>query len=185
MGISGISGISGYGMAGIYPMYNNTPVGRVSGADPVERGTDGTAQATADGAKDAERSGKSGKVPKGECQTCKRRKYVDGSNEGDVSFKSPAHIDPSASAAVVMGHEKEHLSNAIAEGNEENKELVSASITLKTSVCPECGRVYVSGGVTNTTIRTTSGQKNENPYNKLQDDLNYKMAAGANFDLSA
>lgn len=180
MGISGISGVSG-----IYPMYNTTPVGRVPGTDYVARGTDGTAQAAVDGAKDAEK--KSGRVEKGECQTCKRRKYVDGSNEGDVSFKSPAHIDPSSSAAVVLGHEKEHLSNAIAEGNEKNKELVSASITLQTSVCPECGRVYVSGGVTNTTIRTTSGEegKNQNPYNKLQADLNYKMAAGANFDMSA
>ena len=29
-----------------------------------------------------------------ECQTCKNRKYVDGSNEANVSFKNAAHISP-------------------------------------------------------------------------------------------
>lgn len=27
-----------------------------------------------------------------ECQTCKNRKYVDGSDEANVSFKSAAHV---------------------------------------------------------------------------------------------
>ena len=35
------------------------------------------------------------------CATCKTRKYVDRSNESDVSFQSASHISPSASAAVV------------------------------------------------------------------------------------
>lgn len=29
---------------------------------------------------------------KKECQTCKNRKYVDGSDEANVSFKSAAHV---------------------------------------------------------------------------------------------
>ena len=142
---------------------------------------DGIAEAAVDGARDAEAK-KNGRVEKGECQTCKNRKYVDGSNESDVSFKTPAHINPNNAAAVVMGHEREHMANAVAEGNEANKELLSASISLKTSVCPECGRVYVSGGVTRTTMRTG---KPQNPYEKRQADLNYLMASGANFDLTA
>ena len=64
-----------------------------------------------------------------------------------------------------MSHEKEHVANAVSEGNKDNKELVNVSVSLKTSVCPECGRVYVSGGTTNSTMRTTSeSPKNNNPY---------------------
>ena len=46
-----------------------------------------------------------------ECQTCKERKYQDGSDE-NVSFKSAQHISPEAAAARVRGHEQEHVSNA-------------------------------------------------------------------------
>lgn len=186
MGIGAISAISGYsGISGIYPAYNPAAVTGVRATRGVSRESDGTAQATVDGAKDAE---KSGRVNKSECQTCKNRKYVDGSNENDVSFKTPGHIDPGNSAAAVMGHEREHVANAVAEGNKENKELLSVSVTLKTSVCPECGRVYVSGGQTSTTMRTTrseGGSENMNPYAKKQADLDYLMASGANLDLTA
>lgn len=184
MSIDGVSGVSGYsGINGIYPAYNPGAVTGVRGADAVTRGSDGTAQATVDGAKDA---ASSKRVGKDECQTCKNRKYVDGSNEGDVSFKTPGHIDPNNAASTVMSHEREHVSNAIAEGSKEGKELINATVTLHTSVCPECGRVYVSGGTTHTTIRSTiGGSEKVNPYVKRQADLNYEMAAGANFDLSA
>ena len=33
-----------------------------------------------------------------ECETCANREYKDGSDEVNVSFKSAAHIDPSAAA---------------------------------------------------------------------------------------
>ena len=46
-----------------------------------------------------------------ECETCKNRKYQDGSDE-DVSFKSPAHINPNAAASRVRSHEQEHVNNA-------------------------------------------------------------------------
>jgi len=181
MGISGISGYSG--ISGIYPAYNTMPVRGVRAANNVRRGSDGTAQATVDGIKDA---AKTGRTSKGECKTCSERKYVDGSNENDVSFKTPTHIDPGNSAAAVMGHEKQHLSNAITEGNKPNKELVSASITLHMDICPECGRSYVSGGVTKTTMRTSSGDSaNMNPYAKQQANLGYLMSAGQNFDMTA
>ena len=39
-----------------------------------------------------------------ECETCKNRKYRDGSDEM-VSFKAAGHIAPVSAAAVVMGHE--------------------------------------------------------------------------------
>jgi hypothetical protein len=94
-----------------------------------------------------------------ECQTCKERTYVDGSNEGDVSFKTPGHIDPGASAAVVMGHEKEHVANAYQEESSGNAKVLSASVSLRTAICPECGRSYVSGGTTATAIRYTNNDK--------------------------
>ena len=46
-----------------------------------------------------------------ECQTCKNRKYQDGSDE-NVSFKSASHISPASSGARVRAHEAEHVSNA-------------------------------------------------------------------------
>lgn len=178
MPIEGISGISG-----IYPAYSAGAVMGVRKTGSITRESDGTAKAAIDGAKDGAFAGR---VQKGECQTCKNRKYVDGSNENDVSFKTPSHIDPNNAASAVMSHERQHVSNAIAEGSKEGKELINASVSLHTSVCPECGRVYVSGGTTHTTIRSTIGSSQKvNPYVRRQADLNYEMAAGANFDLSA
>ena len=49
--------------------------------------------------------------PTTECQTCKNRKYQDGSNEM-VSFKSAAHISPGQAPTAVRAHEQEHVSNA-------------------------------------------------------------------------
>ncbi len=170
-----ISAVGGYDT--FYPVYNTNPVSSVDQADRVARGSEGITGTT--GTSDT-KAGK--KVEKGECQTCKNRKYVDGSNEGDVSFKTPGHISPEQSAAKVMAHEQEHVANAIAEGNKPNKQLLSATVSLHTAVCPECGRVYVSGGVTHTVISSTEPG---NPYAKLQQDMNRNMLAGMNFDMSA
>ena len=104
-----------------------------------------------------------------ECETCENRTYVDGSNEGDVSFKTPGHISPEAAASKVMAHEYEHVRNAYQEDSKEDKELVSVSVSLKTAICPECGKTYVSGGETKTTMR--SGAE-ENPYVKQMQAYN-------------
>ncbi|MCQ2537422.1 MAG: hypothetical protein MJ124_03375 [Lachnospiraceae bacterium] len=90
------------------------------------------------------------------CETCEKRTYVDGSNESDVSFKAPGHIDPDASASVVMAHEREHVANAVQEGNKKDAKLISATVQLKTAICPECGKTYVAGGVTRTQIKHTT-----------------------------
>ena len=95
-----------------------------------------------------------------ECQTCANRKYQDGSNENDVSFKTPTHISQSIAASVILGHEHEHVANAYEKEHNSNNldhnhthaHVDSASVHLKTDICPECGRVYFSGGVTNTVI---------------------------------
>lgn len=97
-----------------------------------------------------------------ECETCKNRKYQDGSDE-DVSFKSPAHIDPNAAASRVRSHEQEHVSNAYKEAAQNNGKVVSCNVAIHTAVCPECGRTYVSGGTTSTQIRYFN---EDNPYQK-------------------
>lgn len=113
---------------------------------------------------------------KKECQTCKNRKYVDGSNDPGVSFKTPGKIKPEAAASVVKSHEMEHVSNNRAKAQAENKEIVSQSVTMHTAVCPECGRVYVSGGTTYTVTKNIS----ENDFAAELDD-----AKGANYDETA
>ena len=118
-------------------------------------------------------------TPKGECQTCAERKYVDGSDEGNVSFKAPGHIAPEASAGVVMSHEKEHVANAKREGNKPGNELISATISLKTAICPECGRSYVAGGTTRTMIKYGDSE-----YDKNKKAADLDAVLGANVDLA-
>lgn len=88
----------------------------------------------------------------GVCQTCKERKYIDGSDEM-VSFKSAAHISPESSASRVRAHEGEHVANAYNSAAQKNGKVVNVSVSLHTAVCPECGRTYVSGGTTTTMIK--------------------------------
>lgn len=116
---------------------------------------------------------------KGECQTCKERKYVDGSDEGNVSFKAPGHIAPEASAGVVMAHEKEHVANAKREGNKPGNELISATVSIKTAICPECGRSYVAGGTTRTLIKY-----GDSDYDKNKKAADLDAVLGANVDLA-
>ena len=113
-----------------------------------------------------------------ECQTCKERKYQDGSDE-NVSFKAASHIDPSAAASKVRSHEQEHVSNAYDEANRKNGEVVQASVSLQTATCPECGRTYVSGGETTTQIKYNE----ENPYAKGFKIADSSVVAGKNLNL--
>lgn len=117
-----------------------------------------------------------------ECETCENRTYVDGSNENDVSFKSPGHIAPESAASKVMAHEYEHVRNAYQEDKEEGKELLNVSVSLKTAVCPECGKTYVAGGETRTTMR--SGVE-ENPYEKQMQAYNNFANKAEGFEAAA
>lgn len=94
-----------------------------------------------------------------ECQTCKNRKYQDESNDPGVSFKTPTRVSPEAAAAAVAAHENEHVSHEQARARQEGRKIVFQSVQIYTSVCPECGRVYVSGGKTTT---VTGGAPKQN-----------------------
>lgn len=117
-----------------------------------------------------------------DCKTCKERKYQDGSDEGNVSFKTASHISPEAAASRVRAHEGEHVSNAYKKAAKDNGKVLNASVSIHTSICPECGRTYVSGGVTNTTIKYSN---EENPYTKNQKELDAINMRGANIDYAA
>jgi hypothetical protein len=97
-----------------------------------------------------------------ECQTCKNRKYQDVSNDPSVSFQTPTHISPGQSASMVMAHESEHVSHEQAKADQEGRRVISQTVTLETSICPECGRVYVSGGVTKTVTAKDNSAENSN-----------------------
>lgn len=96
-----------------------------------------------------------------ECQTCENRKYQDGSDDPGVSFKTATNIAPEQVASAVRGHEQEHVTREQAKAKRENREVVSQSVTIHTSICPECGKVYVSGGTTRTTTRANNNDMAE------------------------
>ena len=154
----------------------NYPVGNVSMVNPTEavgkvRNVDAVGRDKASVFK----------VEKAECQTCKNRKYVDASNDPNVSFKTPAHISPRSSYAIVSAHEQEHVTNAYNTAGKKDGRVIYASVSLKMSVCPECHTPYVSGGVTKSQIKYDT----TNPYENNRKSLEGSVLTGINTDLKA
>ena len=116
-----------------------------------------------------------------ECETCKNRKYQDGSNEHNVSFKNASKVAPQAAASAVRAHEGQHVSNAYKKAAENNGKVLRASVTIHTAICPECGRSYVSGGTTNTQIKYYN---EDNPYQKDLKQTDGVKYTGMNVDLT-
>lgn len=117
-----------------------------------------------------------------ECETCKERKYQDGSNESNVSFKSASHVSPEAAGSAVRAHEGQHVKNAYSKASKNNGEVLSASVSIHTAICPECGRVYVSGGTTKTSIKYPN---ESNPYQQNRKSADAASLIGSNINLSA
>ena len=118
-----------------------------------EKALDGKSAQGAESAQEA--------LEEGECETCESRKYQDGSDDMGVSFQTPTNIKPEQAASAVRGHEQEHVVREQAKAEREDRKVISQSVTMHTAVCPECGRVYVSGGTTRTT--TAAGTEAELP----------------------
>ncbi len=89
----------------------------------------------------------------GECQTCKNRKYQDGSDDPGVSFKNATSISKGAAESAVRGHEHEHVVREQAKAEMTGREVVSQSVRIKYGICPECGDSYCAGGETTTVTR--------------------------------
>lgn len=153
-----------YGNYGSYGSYGNSYAGLgIEESDPRKEALKALPGSDEE-EKEKERKGLKvkgqGDGPNGECETCKERKYQDGSNEM-VSFKAAAHIDPNAAASAVRSHEQEHVSNAYKKAETGNGKVINASVSIHTAVCPECGRTYVAGGTTHTQIKYYN---EDNPY---------------------
>ena len=129
----------------------------LSGGDQL-MGYEGVETEESLGAEGAQQAAK-----EGECQTCKERKYQDGSDDASVSFQTPTHIDADAAPAAVRGHEMEHVSHEQARAKREGRKVVSQTVTMHTDICPECGRVYVSGGTTRTVTKADNAQETMEP----------------------
>lgn len=91
-----------------------------------------------------------------ECETCNNRKYQDGSDDPGVSMKAPTQVDPKDAASAVTSHEQEHVVREQAKASEEGREVVMQTVQIHSAICPECGRVYVSGGETTTVTKKKS-----------------------------
>lgn len=112
-----------------------------------------------------------------QCKTCQNRKYQDGSDEGNVSYKAATHISPESSGAKVMAHEQEHVANAYSKAAKAGGKVLQASVQLKTAICPECGRSFVAGGTTTTRISYPA-----DPHSQNKKSYDAQATRGANFD---
>lgn len=92
--------------------------------------------------------------PQCQCETCRNRRYQDDSKDSAVSFQSATRMSPESAAYRVRGHEMEHVRREGIKAEAEGKKVVSQTVQIKTDTCEECGRIYVSGGLTRTRTRT-------------------------------
>jgi len=166
--------------SGLYPSYSMYTNAVYPSANPAT--ADETNPNAVDHSADPDKVKKPGKRSAPEdCETCANRKYQDGSDE-NVSFKTASHISPESAGSRVRAHEGEHVSNAYKKAAQKDGKVLNASVSIHTSICPECGRTYVSGGVTNTMIKYSN---EDNPYTKNQKQLDAAKFKGANIDYAA
>ncbi len=159
-----------------YPMYTNSVYPSVKPTEDIDNPN------AVDPSADPDKVKKPRKRSSPEdCETCSNRKYQDGSDE-NVSFKTASHISPESAGSRVRAHEGEHVSNAYKKAAQKDGKVLNASVAIHTSICPECGRTYVSGGVTNTMIKYSN---EDNPYTKNQKQLDAAKFKGANIDYAA
>jgi hypothetical protein len=98
------------------------------------------------------------KIGSSKCKTCENRKYIDGSDDPGVSYKAPTRISTGNSGAAVMSHEQEHVSRESAKAQLQGRKVIAQSVQIYTDVCPECGRVYTSGGKTTTVTKSDNSK---------------------------
>lgn len=189
-GVNGVSGVYGYGAAagvsgasGVYASAAGVSGQAAQGVNGYGQSVSGQNNNGTETGAVGNNSGDSEKVKPGyrsspaECKTCRERKYKDGSDEM-VSYKTAAHISPSEAPMRVMAHEGEHVANAYKKAEQNNGKVLSVSVSIHTAVCPECGRVYVSGRETRTSIMYRKDDEDEAANDGRE-------VLGANIDLIA
>lgn len=181
--IGGIGGYynNAYGIGGFGSAYAGyTGAGNVQGLTGTNNANDSEDVGAIKNPGESTKVAPGKKSSPAECETCKERKYQDGSDEM-VSFKSASHLSPTAAGAAVRSHEQEHVSNAYKKAEQGGGKVLQASVAIHTAVCPECGRSYVSGGTTTTRIQYSN---ESNPYQKDKKAIDAIGLRGANINIA-
>ena len=120
-------------------------------------------------------------LKQGECETCEKRKYQDGSDDMGVSYQTPTNIKPEQAASAVRGHEMEHVYREQAKADREGRKVVSQSVTMHSEICPECGKSFVSGGTTRTVTKaeTDNAAQQEDRQNEEEEKTRTPFSAVA------
>ncbi|GHU49288.1 hypothetical protein FACS1894127_2150 [Clostridia bacterium] len=109
---------------------------------------------------DSDKKQKRGKKKQGgsepECETCKKRRNKDISDDPGASLQSPDSLSKVEEEGNIRAHDHRHLSHEQANGENEGRDVVSQNMVIHYDVCPECGRPYIPGGTTATLTRTAS-----------------------------
>ncbi len=103
-----------------------------------------------------------------ECETCRNRRYQDRSDDPTVSFQIPTSVSREGAYEAVVSHENEHVQHEQARAQATGRKVVYQHVTVHMSICPECGRAYVSGGET-VTATTADSEKKGTGENWLED----------------
>ena len=151
---------------------------------PWETEGDGEDVPGVEGVKDTESAAETAEDAK--CETCEKRKYQDGSDDPGVSFKTATRVAPEAAQAAVRGHEMEHVVREQAKARQEGRKVVSQSVTYHTGICPECGKIYISGGTTRTV--TAADNNSNNAADEMKERLRRRFsgtALGTGLDATA
>lgn len=109
-----------------------------------------------------------------ECKTCSERVYKDESHDGGVSFQAASNISMSNSGVAVASHENEHYTRENARAKEDGKVVLKNDVKIFYSKCPECGRMYASGGETETVIASKKADPN-NDFNTRGESLDVTL----------
>ena len=146
---------------------------QIPGLPGEEEAETGEAGLGAESAQDA--------LEKGECETCEKRKYQDGSDDMGVSYQTPTNIKPEQAASAVRGHEMEHVYREQAKADREGRKVVSQSVTMHSEICPECGKSFVSGGTTRTVTKaeTDNAAQQEDRQNEEEEKARTPFSAVA------
>lgn len=154
-----------------YPGNDSKTAAQAGAADGTKESVDADGEKEPVGAAGVQKA-----VEDGKCETCEQRKYQDGSDDPGVSYQTPTRISPESAPSAVRGHEMEHVVREQAKAQREDRRVVSQSVTLHTDICPECGKVYISGGTTRTV--TASNPTEPEPAQKEQEQKQPNAPAG-------
>lgn len=91
-----------------------------------------------------------------ECETCQHRR--EDESEEVVSLKTSKYT-AEQSVTAVFSHEAEHVYRDKAYADMNNKEVLYQRVALQTDICPECGKLYVSGGQASAVAESGTGQE--------------------------